>query len=43
MVKFYKTSVGQKKATVFPLVMMKSLAAAEAIKNIYEESQANEK
>lgn len=35
LVKFYKTSAGQKIATEFPIVMMKSLAAAESIKNIY--------
>jgi hypothetical protein len=37
LVKFYKTSAGQKIATEFPIVMMKSLAAAESIKKIYEE------
>ena len=35
LVKFYKTPAGQKIATEFPIIMMKSLAAAEGIKNIY--------
>jgi hypothetical protein len=30
-VKFYKTSAGQKLATDFPLIMMKSLMAAQQI------------
>ena len=34
LVKFYKTSAGQKMAADFPLIMMKSLAAGEAIKNM---------
>lgn len=37
LVKFYKTSGGQKMATDFPVIMMKSLSAAETIKGIYEQ------
>jgi uncharacterized protein len=43
LVKFYKTSAGQKMATEFPIVMMKSLAASESIKKIYEEGQTIKK
>jgi uncharacterized protein len=32
LVKFYKTSAGQKLSQRFPVVMLKSLAAAEMIK-----------
>lgn len=37
LVKFYKTSAGQKMATDFPVIMLKSLAAAEAIKGMYQQ------
>jgi len=37
LVKFYKTSAGQKMANDFPVIMLKSLAAAEAIKDIYQQ------
>lgn len=43
LVKFYKTSAGQKMATEFPVVMMKSLVAAETIKKIYEDGKENKK
>jgi uncharacterized protein len=43
LVKFYKTPAGQKIATEFPVVMMKSLAAAEGIKNMYMQGQTNKK
>jgi len=39
LVKFYKTSAGQKLATESPIIMMKSLAAADSVKKIYEEGQ----
>ncbi|WP_462248759.1 DUF2059 domain-containing protein [Ferruginibacter sp.] len=39
LVKFYKTSAGQKMATNFPVVMMQSLRAAEMIKEIYTQLQ----
>ncbi len=39
MVKFYKTSAGQKMAKDFPVIMMQSLRAAEMIKEIYARSQ----
>jgi len=35
LVKFYKTAAGQKMATEFPLIMVKSLKAAEMIKEFY--------
>lgn len=35
LVKFYKTSVGQKMATELPLIMVKSLKAGEMIKELY--------
>jgi hypothetical protein len=35
LVKFYKTSAGQKMATDFPVIMMQSLRAAELIKDIF--------
>ncbi|MCB9056133.1 MAG: DUF2059 domain-containing protein [Chitinophagales bacterium] len=41
LVKFYKTSAGQKMATEFPIIMMQSLTAAEMIKNIYIQKQKN--
>ena len=34
LVKFYKTSAGQKMATVSPVIMLQSLAAAEMIKKL---------
>ena len=37
LVKLYKTSAGQKMANDFPVIMMKSLSAAEMIKGIYEQ------
>lgn len=43
LVKFYKTTAGKKIATEFPIVMMKSLAAGEAIKNIYMQEHAPKK
>jgi hypothetical protein len=39
LVKFYKTSAGQKMATNFPIIMMQSLKAAEMIKDSYTEQQ----
>lgn len=33
LTKFYKTSAGRKMATIFPVIMLQSLAAAETIKN----------
>ncbi len=36
MIKFYETSVGQKMAVEFPLIMLKSAAAAEFLKKVYE-------
>jgi len=41
LVKFYKTSAGQKLATDFPVIMIQSLKAAEMIKDIYTH-QSNE-
>lgn len=35
LVKFYKTSAGQKMATELPLIMVKSLKAGEMIKEFY--------
>lgn len=43
LVKFYKTAAGQKMSTEFPVIMMKSLTAAERIKDIYMEAQRNKK
>lgn len=43
LIKFYKTSAGQKMATEFPMVMMKSLAAAENVKEIYMKGQTLQK
>jgi hypothetical protein len=43
LVGFYKTSAGQKMASDFPFIMLKSFAAAEAIKNIYLNEQNPEK
>lgn len=37
LVKFYKTSEGQKMAIDFPVIMLKSLTAAEAIKDLYQQ------
>ncbi len=37
LVRFYKTSAGQKMATDFPVITMKSLRAAEMIKDIYKQ------
>ncbi|HYF29511.1 MAG TPA: DUF2059 domain-containing protein [Chitinophagaceae bacterium] len=39
LVKFYKTSAGQKMAAEFPVIMMQSLAAAEMIKDQYAQQQ----
>jgi hypothetical protein len=39
LVKFYKTSAGQKMATDFPVIMMQSLRAAELIKDMYAQQQ----
>lgn len=36
LVKFYRTSAGQKMATDFPILMLQSLRAAEMIKEVYE-------
>ncbi len=41
LVKFYKTSAGQKMSADFPIIMMQSLAAAEMIKGVYEKRQIN--
>ncbi|MGZ8538195.1 MAG: DUF2059 domain-containing protein [Flavisolibacter sp.] len=38
MVKFYRTSAGQKMASDFPIIMLQSLAAAETIKNDFGKS-----
>jgi uncharacterized protein len=35
LVKFYKTSAGQKMADEFPVIIMKSLAAAQMMKDLY--------
>jgi len=37
LVKFYKTSAGKKMADDFPVIVLKSLAAAEAIRKGFEE------
>ena len=42
-VNFYRTTAGQKMATVFPVIMMESLRAAEMIKDIYIVQQKNKK
>ncbi|MBX2930598.1 MAG: DUF2059 domain-containing protein [Chitinophagaceae bacterium] len=39
LVKFYKTSAGEKMATNFPVIMMQSLKAAEIIKEIFMQQQ----
>lgn len=39
LVKFYKTSAGQKMASDFPIIMMQSLSAAEMIKDLYTQQQ----
>jgi len=39
LVKFYKTSAGQKLATDFPIIMLQSLKAAEMLKDSYTASQ----
>lgn len=36
LVKFYRTAAGKKMATDFPLVVLKSMAAAEMLKNGFE-------
>lgn len=36
LVKFYKTSAGQKMASDFPAIMLESLTAREAVKNYFE-------
>lgn len=38
LIRFYKSSAGEKMATAFPLLMMKSLMAGEAIKAMYDAS-----
>ena len=35
LVKFYKTPIGNKMATDFPIIVLKSVTAAEAIRNLY--------
>jgi hypothetical protein len=37
MVRFYKTTAGQKMTNDFPIIMLQSLAAAELIKDIYQQ------
>jgi len=39
LVKFYKTAAGQKIATEFPVIMLQSLRAGEAIKRMYGQQQ----
>lgn len=39
MVRFYKTTAGQKLASDFPVIMLKSLKAGEMIKDIYMPGQ----
>ena len=39
LVRFYKTSAGQKTASNFPIIMLQSLKAAEMIKDIYTQQQ----
>ena len=41
LVKFYRTSAGQKMATDFPFIMLKTLAAAEAVKKNLTSSTNN--
>ncbi len=41
LVKFYKSSAGKKMSANFPLVMLKSLAAAETIKTAFEAQNKN--
>ncbi len=41
LVKFYRTSAGQKIATNFPFIMMQSLRAAEIIKELYTGQKNN--
>lgn len=43
LVRFYQTAAGKKMASEFPFIMMKSSAAGEAIKNMYEEFEKNKK
>lgn len=43
LVKFYKTSAGQKMAIDFPVIMIQSLKAAEMIKDIYSKQQTQVK
>ena len=43
LIRFYKTAGGRKISTEFPFIMMKSLAAGEAIKSMYEEFEKNKK
>ncbi len=43
LIKFYKSSAGQKMAMEFPLIMLKSLAAAESIQKIYVDEQTLKK
>lgn len=39
LVKFYRSSAGQKMASGFPIIMMQSLRAAEMVKNMYEQKE----
>lgn len=39
LVKFYRTSAGQKMATDFPIIMLKTLRAGEMIKEMYEKKK----
>jgi len=39
LVKFYKTSAGQKMASEFPVIMLQSLRAGEMIKDMYEKGK----
>ena len=38
LIKFYRSSTGKKMASAFPMLMLQSLAAGEAIKAMYDES-----
>jgi len=39
LVKFYRTSAGQKMASDFPVIMLESLAAAQTLKDAFEKEQ----
>ena len=41
LVRFYRTPAGQKMATDFPVIMLQSLQAAELIRGVYTQQQAN--